>query len=101
MLEVCGVPWGVRVDSLCSVGEVVHEEEVDVARVLDEEGLVAGGHQMAGLLVGTVTDLEASTVNAAVGRKQISIRGPFSSSIHLFTEPSRLCVAPLAWPPGP
>jgi hypothetical protein len=29
---------------LCSVGLVVHQEEVDIADVLDEEGFVAGGH---------------------------------------------------------
>jgi hypothetical protein len=53
----------------------VHEEEVDIGdwniisfrsslgcgsgdrTVADEEGLVAGGHQVAGLPVGSVTDL--------------------------------------------
>jgi hypothetical protein len=46
----------------------VHEEELDVLGVVDEESLVAGGHHVAGLLVGTVTDgrhshlsLEAAT----------------------------------------
>ena len=42
---------------LCGVGLVVHEEELDVADVADDEGLVAGGHHVLGLLVGTVTDL--------------------------------------------
>jgi hypothetical protein len=35
----------------------VHEEEVDVAGVVNEEGLVAGGHHVAGLLVGAETNL--------------------------------------------
>jgi hypothetical protein len=35
----------------------VHEEEVDVAGVVDDERLVATGHEVAGLLVGSVTDL--------------------------------------------
>lgn len=42
---------------LSGVGAVVHEEEVKLADVVDEESLVAGGHHVAGLLVGTVTDL--------------------------------------------
>jgi len=29
----------------------MHEEKVDIAGVVDKEGLVAGGHQMAGFLV--------------------------------------------------
>ena len=35
----------------------MHQEELDVLRVVDEEGLVAGGHHVAGLLVGSITDL--------------------------------------------
>jgi hypothetical protein len=35
----------------------VHEEEVDIADVVDEEGLVAGWHHVAGLLVGSETNL--------------------------------------------
>ena len=35
----------------------MHEEEVDVAGVVNEEGLVAGGHHVAGLLVGSETNL--------------------------------------------
>jgi len=35
----------------------VHEEEINLAGVFDEEGLVAGGHQMSSLLVGAVADL--------------------------------------------
>lgn len=35
----------------------MHEEELDVTGVLDEEGLVAGGHHVSGLLVATISDL--------------------------------------------
>lgn len=35
----------------------MHEEELDVTGVLDEEGLVAGGHHVLGLLVATISDL--------------------------------------------
>lgn len=41
---------------LCCEGLVVHEEEFDIAGVVDEESLVAGGHHMSGLLVGSETD---------------------------------------------
>jgi len=36
---------------LCGKCLVVHEEEVNVARVVDGEGFVSRGHQVAGLLV--------------------------------------------------
>ena len=39
-------------------GLVVHQEEVDIADVVDEESLVSGWHHVAGLLVGTESDLE-------------------------------------------
>lgn len=42
---------------LGSVGAVVHQEEVDVLGVVDDEGLVAGGHHVTGLLVAAVADL--------------------------------------------
>ena len=42
---------------LGSVGAVVHQEELNVLGVVDEESLVAGGHHVAGLLVGSITDL--------------------------------------------
>ena len=42
----------------------MHEEEFEVAEVLDEEGLVSGGHHVAGLLVATVSDLRETTVSA-------------------------------------
>lgn len=35
----------------------MHEEELDVTGVLDEEGLVARGHHVLGLLVATISDL--------------------------------------------
>jgi hypothetical protein len=35
----------------------VHQEKVDVAEVVDEESLVARRHEMAGLLVGAISDL--------------------------------------------
>lgn len=38
-------------DVLCGEGFVVHKEEVDIAGVVDEESLVAGGHHVASLLV--------------------------------------------------
>lgn len=42
---------------LGSVNTVVHEEELDVTDVGDHEAAVAVGHEVTGLLVGTVTDL--------------------------------------------
>ena len=64
-------------DVLCGEGGVVHEEKLNIGNcetlvglgrprhsasrtVGDEESLVAGGHQVAGLLVGSVTDLSHS-----------------------------------------
>ena len=38
----------------------MHEEKVKLGKVVDEESLVAGRHHVAGLLVGTVTDLYKS-----------------------------------------
>ncbi len=48
---------GDGVGDLSSEGLVVHQEEVDIADVVDEESLVAGWHHVLGLLVGTETDL--------------------------------------------
>jgi hypothetical protein len=65
---------GNRVGDLCGEGGVVHEEKFNIGNyvslvlsgrgkdlrsrtVADEESLVAGGHQVAGLAVGSVTDL--------------------------------------------
>lgn len=36
---------------------VVHQEEFEVGEVVDEEFFVAGGDQVSGLFVGSVTDL--------------------------------------------
>jgi hypothetical protein len=46
-----------KVDILSGVGAVVHQEELNVLGVVNEESLVAGGHHVAGLLVGAITDL--------------------------------------------
>lgn len=45
------------VGDLCGVRAVVHKEKFDVTNVGDDEAAVAVGHQMAGLLVRTVTNL--------------------------------------------
>lgn len=45
---------------LCGEGAVVHEQEVNVVDVVDEEGLVARGHHVLGLLVGAIADLQSS-----------------------------------------
>lgn len=46
-----------RDDILGGVGSVVHEQQLKVLDVADEEGLVARGGQVAGLLVGAEADL--------------------------------------------
>ena len=46
-----------RLSVLGGVGLVVHEKELNLGGVVDEESLVAGRHHVAGLLVGTVTNL--------------------------------------------
>lgn len=38
----------------------MHQEKLDVARVVDNESLVAGGHHVPGLLVAAVADLVPS-----------------------------------------
>lgn len=38
----------------------MHKEKFDILGVVHEEGLVAGGHHVAGLLVATVADLPIS-----------------------------------------
>lgn len=48
---------GFVVDILGGVGAVVHHQQLDVLQVADEEGLVAGGHHVAGLLVGAIANL--------------------------------------------
>ena len=49
------------VDILSGVGTVVHEQKLNVPGVVDEEGLVARGHHVLGLLVGTVSDLSITS----------------------------------------
>ena len=39
----------------------MHEQQLNVVGVADEEGLVAGGGHVAGLLVGAETDLKEDT----------------------------------------
>lgn len=53
----------------------MHEQKLDVVGVADEEGLVAGGHHVAGLLVGTETNLQSE--------KSWPVSNPvFSSIVH-------------------
>jgi len=59
------------VGDLGGEGLVVHEEEVDIADVVDEEGLVAGWHHVAGLLVGSETNL-----NRAMSALSLNITTP-------------------------
>ena len=49
---------------LSGEGLVVHEEEVNIADVADEESLVAGWHHVASLLVGSETDLRKKKVSS-------------------------------------
>lgn len=42
---------------LGSVNTVVHQEQIDILGVVDEESLVAGGHHVASLLVRAEADL--------------------------------------------
>jgi hypothetical protein len=49
--------WKRRVCVLSGKGAVVHHQQLNVLDVADEEGLVAGGHHEAGLLVGAIADL--------------------------------------------
>jgi hypothetical protein len=62
----------------------VHEEEVDVAGVVNEESLVAGGHHVACLLVGSETNLsrhnQLLSFAIVFPRYQISIVLPQSRS---------------------
>lgn len=39
----------------------MHQEQLNVLGVVDEESLVAGGHHVAGLLVATITNLSIIT----------------------------------------
>lgn len=46
-------------DILSGVGLVVHQQKLNIVGVADKEGLVAGGHHVTGLLVGTETNLQS------------------------------------------
>ena len=48
---------------LCGVGLVVHKKEVNITGVVNEESLVAGWHHVAGLLVGTETNLYRNIIS--------------------------------------
>ena len=56
--------WKVEIgDVLSGISPVVHEENINVADVIDQEGLVAGRHHVSGLLVGAITNLNPAIVN--------------------------------------
>ena len=55
---------GFQRDVLGGVGAVVHEQQLDVLDIADEESLVAGGHHEAGLLVGAEADLQVTSWSA-------------------------------------
>ncbi len=57
MLVFCIGVGSIGSNVLCGVGLVVHKEKVNITSVVDEESLVAGWHHVAGLLVGTETNL--------------------------------------------
>jgi hypothetical protein len=88
------------VNILSGVCPVVHEKELNVLGVLDEECLVAGGHHVAGLLVATVTDLYPETIiyqhlsrRAVVDgvwcrRKYVGVPNPYLGHSSLSTEAS-------------
>lgn len=66
---------GAREDNvLGGKGLVVHEEHVHVVDVVDEEGLVAGGHHVAGALVGTIADLEENPCQPFCSLREFSSR---------------------------
>lgn len=46
---------------LCRERLVVHKQKVDISGVVDNEGFVAGRHQMSSFLIGTVSDLKHGT----------------------------------------
>ena len=48
-------------DVLCRERLIVHEQKVDIFGIVDNEGLVAGRHEMPSLLIGTVSDLNRGT----------------------------------------
>ena len=58
--------------SLCGVGLVVHKEKLEVAGIVDEEGLVAGRHHVAGLLVVAIADLHTIRISITIQTSQKS-----------------------------
>jgi hypothetical protein len=67
--------------------------------VADEESLVAGGHEVAGLPVGSVTDLIALVSHA---RAQFLPASPIALGSVCPTVPGVVrVVVPWAWQPGP
>lgn len=55
-------------------GLVVHEEDIDVSSVVDEEGLVARGHHVASFFVRSIANLEESSVSFALGASVLDFR---------------------------
>lgn len=60
----------------------MHEQQLDILDVVDDESLVAGGHHVAGLLVGAIADLN-------------SRRKPIISIIVLLADPPRSLAPPM------
>ena len=48
---------------LCGERAVVHEQKIDILRVVNEEGLVAGRHHMSSLLIASIANLIPTPVN--------------------------------------
>jgi len=83
---------------LSSEGTVVHEEELNVVDVLDEERLVAGRSHVTSLLVGTITNLNPpnpSTIAHSCIQCNILRSPPQSKAI------KEGYSVPTAWQPGP
>lgn len=61
--------WVVRVlmnvegNVLCGEGAVVHEQKINILRVVDEEGLVARRHHMSSFLVAAIANLIPTPIN--------------------------------------
>lgn len=76
----------------------MHEEEVQVAGVVDEESLVAGRHHVAGLLVAAVSDLYSSTPSAILLQCPSKPSHPYLQDFHptqvhlfpIFSNPTHL-----------
>lgn len=56
----------------------MHEEEINVAGIVDEESFVAGGHEMSGLLVRAVTNL---------GHSSLALESPSDAVVNAFRLP--------------